>query len=325
LLQCSGLGHGFDQSFFVNGVNELPTRRGHLLTEQANPASKELDGVDLAVAFDIINAQDAGVAAAVAQAKPQICRAIELIAERLGKGGRLIYVGAGTSGRLGVIDAAECPPTFMTAPEMVRAIIAGGPKAMFRSVERAEDDAAAGRRDLAGLSPGPADVVFGISTGGTARYVREALALARERGAGTVFLACVPYDQVPDDAEVSIRVITGPEILAGSTRLKAGTATKMVLNMVSTLVMVRLGKVHRNLMVDLDARACAKLTDRATRTIVELTGLSYERAAELLGRARGRVKTAVVMHHFDCTADQAEMRLRENTGHLGQSIQGDCL
>ena len=304
----------------MSDAKELPTRRGHLLTEQSNPASLELDRGDVSAGFDIINRQDERIAEAVARAKPEICRAIELIAERLGDGGRLIYVGAGTSGRLGVVDAAECPPTFMTDPEMVRAIIAGGPQAVFRSVERAEDNAEAGRDDLEALHPGAKDVVFGISTGGTARYVREALACGRRHGAATVFLACVSSEQVPDEADVSIRVITGPEVLAGSTRLKAGTATKMVLNMVTTLTMVQLGKVHQNLMVDLNTRACAKLTDRATRTIATLTGLSYEEAGQLLERAHGRVKTAVVMHHFACDAAEADARLRRNDDSLRRAI-----
>jgi N-acetylmuramic acid 6-phosphate etherase len=303
--------------------HDLPPRRGHLITEQPNPASLDLDQADLGTAFDLMNAQDATVAEAVRNAKKDICQAIELVSARLRQGGRLIYVGAGTSGRLGVIDAAECPPTFLSDPSTVQAVIAGGPQAVFRSVEHAEDNAEAARQDLEALNPGPGDVVFGISTGGTARYVREALACGREHGTATVFLACVPSDDVADDADVSIRVITGPEVLAGSTRLKAGTATKMVLNMVTTLSMVRLGKVYRNLMVDLNARACEKLTDRATRTIAMLTGLSYEDAHALLDRADGRVKTALVMHRFDCSAAQADARLRRHEGHLREALGTD--
>lgn len=304
----------------MNARHDVPQRRGHLITEQPNPATLDLDQADVGTAFDLMNAQDATVAEAIRGAKEDICRAIELVSARLREGGRLVYVGAGTSGRLGVIDAAECPPTFMTDPSTVQAVIAGGPQAVFRSVEHAEDNAEAARRDLEALDPGPGDVVFGISTGGTARYVREALACGREHGAATVFLACVPSDDVADDADLSIRVITGPEALAGSTRLKAGTATKMVLNMITTLTMVRLGKVYRNLMVDLNARACEKLTDRATRTIAALTGLSYEDAHELLDRADGRVKTAVVMHHFDCSTTRADARLRQHDGHLRKTI-----
>jgi N-acetylmuramic acid 6-phosphate etherase len=304
----------------VTDTKDLPKRRGHLTTEQPNPATVELDRADIASGFDLMSAEDATVAEQVRKAKPEICQAIELIAQRLRRGGRLIYVGAGTSGRLGVIDAAECPPTFMSDPNMVRGVIAGGPDAVFRSIERAEDNADAARRDLEALSPCPDDVVFGISTGGTARYVREALACGREHGAATVFLACVSSDQIADDADVSIRVMTGPEVLTGSTRLKAGTATKMVLNMVTTLSMVQLGKVYRNLMVDLNARACEKLTDRATRTIAELTDLSYEDARALLDHADGRVKTAVVMHQFDCSAPEADARLREHEGHLERAL-----
>ena len=305
----------------MSNTDPIPIDRGDLITEQRNPASAALDRGDVAAGFDIINTQDAGVAAAVANAKPQICAAVELIADRLRIGGRLIYLGAGTSGRLGVLDAAECPPTFMTDPNMVRALIAGGPDAMFRSIERAEDDAEAGRNDLSALNPGRGDVVFGISTGGTATYVREALRCAKEQLAATVFLACVPPEQVPDEADISIRVITGPEVVAGSTRMKAGTATKMVLNTISTLTMVQLGKVHGNLMVDLNARACKKLTDRAVRTIATLTDLDYESAAELLERADGRVKTAVVMHQFRCAATDANERLGRNGDILRLALE----
>src|SRR5262249_41435207 len=183
---------------------------------------------------------DAGIAAAVARAKPEIVAAIELVSARLAAGGRLFYVGAGTSGRLGVLDAAECPPTFRTEPWQVQGVIAGGARALVAAVAGAEDGGGAGGRGMEERGVGTKDVVFGISAGGTTPYVHGAIAYARASGAATIFLACVPRDLAPDEADVSIRVITGPEVIAGSTRLKAGTATKMVLNLVSTLSMVRL-------------------------------------------------------------------------------------
>jgi len=237
--------------------------RAHFPTEAPNPASEGLDRLSVADAFDVMNAEDATVAAAVARAKPAIVRAVGIVAERLRAGGRYFVVGAGTSGRLAVLDAAECPPTFRSAPSQVQGVIAGGPRALVAAVEGAEDDRAGGGRAMEERGVGPKDVVLGISAGGTAPYVHGALAYARSAGAATIFLACLPKEIAPDEADVSIRALTGPEIVAGSTRLKAGTATKMVLNLISTLAMVRLGKVHGNLMVDVDTRGNAKLRDRS--------------------------------------------------------------
>jgi len=290
--------------------------RGHLLTEQHNPQSANLDALSLPRAFEVMNAEDRRIADAVAAAKPQIVAAIELVTESLRAGGRLIYVGAGTSGRLGVLDAAECPPTFLTDPDMIQGVIAGGDAALRRSVEHAEDDAAAAVARLDELRVGPPDVVFGIATGGTTRFVHGALRRARDRGARTVFFACVPPEDVLDDANVSIRVLTGPEVISGSTRLKAGLATKMVLNLVSTLAMVRLGKVFGNLMVDVNARGCAKLTDRAIRTTTAATGLPRDGAAALLEKADWHVKTAIVMHHLAVDADEARRRLAAAGGFV---------
>lgn len=264
----------------------------------------------------------AHVTGAVAEAVPQITAAIELIAAALARGGRLIYVGAGTSGRLGVLDAAECPPTFQTDPEQIQAIIAGGPPALQRSIEGAEDDAEAGAAAMDERSVSAADVVFGISAGGTTPFVTAALTRARQRGARTAFLACVPRRQADDDADVSIRVLTGPELLAGSTRLKAGIATKLVLNIVSTLVMVRMGKVYGNLMVDLDAGRCAKLLDRGTRIVMRVTGLDRPAAAELLSRAGLRVKTAIVMQRLGLSRTQAAGRLEACAGRLREALEG---
>lgn len=295
--------------------------RGHLDTEIRNPRSMQLDRLTVSEAFDLINSEDATVAGAVAAECVSICRAIELIVAGLKAGGRLIYVGAGTSGRLGVLDATECPPTFHTDPQMVQGIIAGGSAALTRSVEGAEDKAEDGERAMEERGLGKNDVVFGIATGGTTPYVHGAIAAARRRGAKTVFLACVPNEQVTDGADVSIRVLTGPEVLTGSTRMKAGTATKMVLNMVTTITMVQLGKVYENLMVDVNTGANAKLVDRGTRIIQTVTGLSRGDAAKLLAAARGRVKTALVMHLRKVDLSSAEQMLLESPG---ECLHGDA-
>lgn len=290
--------------------------RGHLLTEKRNQRSMNIDRASIAEAVDVMNAEDATVPAAVAAAKADVVKAIELVTEAFRAGGRLIYVGAGTSGRLGVIDASECPPTFLSDPEMVQGIIAGGPQAMFRSIESAEDSLEAGAAVLDEKNVGPKDVVFGIATGGTTPFVHGAIQRARERGAKTVFFACVSKEQVPDSADVSIRVLVGPEVITGSTRLKAGTATKMVLNMVTTISMVQIGKVYENLMIDLNSYACVKLVDRAARNISRITGVDRARALELLERARGRVKTAIVMHYKGVKREIAEELLAKQNGRV---------
>ncbi len=273
-----------------------------------------LDRISVGEAFDLINAEDADVAAAVAAQRENICRAIELVVAAFKAGGRLIYVGAGTSGRLGVLDASECPPTFLTDPQMVQGIIAGGAAALTRSIEGAEDRTTDGERAIEERLVGANDLVFGIATGGTTPFVHGAISAARKRGAGTVFMACVPQEQVDDEADVSIRVLTGPEVVTGSTRMKAGTATKMVLNMVTTIAMVQLGKVYENLMVDVNTGANAKLVDRGTRIIQTVTGLSREEAGELLASAKGRVKTALVMHAHKVDRAVAEKMLVETDG-----------
>lgn len=301
-------------------MNEPTLSRGHLVTEQRLAASRDLDAMSTADAFDVVNAEDATVAAAVADAKDAIVRAVDLVVEKLAAGGRLFYVGAGTSGRLGVLDAAECPPTFHSRPERVQAILAGGPKAVFAAVEGAEDAELAARARLQEKRLSPDDVVFGIAAGGTTPFVRAAIQCAQETGAGTIFLACVPFEQAPDDADVSIRVITGPEVVTGSTRMKAGTATKLVLNTVSTLVMVRRGKVHQNLMVDVQTRGNAKLRERGIRMLMELCDLEPTAAAELLDRADGHVKRAALMHHAELDSRAAIARLKSCGGSLRQAL-----
>ncbi len=293
----------------------MPGNRGHLLTEQPNPHSGGLDSLSIEAAFELMNREDRTVAEAVHQAKASICQAARLVVQALERGGRLIYVGAGTSGRLGVLDAAECPPTFMSNPQQIQGIIAGGDPALRRSIEGAEDDGAAAVQALAERHVTAADVVLGIASGGTTPFVHAAIAEASRRGAKTIFLACVPEQQQPDAADLSIRILTGPEVITGSTRLKAGTATKMVLNMITTISMVQLGKVFGNLMVDLNRAACAKLTDRAIRIVQLATGIDRAEAAALLHTA-GDVKTAIVMHHRGVTREIAGTLLSGTAGKL---------
>jgi len=290
--------------------------RGHFTTELSNERSRRIDRMAVAEAFDLINSEDARVPQAVAAAKDSIVAAIELVVAAFKAGGRLIYVGAGTSGRLGVIDAAECPPSFLTDPEQVQGIIAGGQGAMFRAVEGAEDSEQVGGDALKERNVGPADVVVGIATGGTTPFVHGAIRYANQVGARTVFYACVPAEQCPDEADVSIRVIVGPEVITGSTRLKAGTATKLVLNMITTIAMVQMGKVYENLMVDVNAFANRKLIDRGARIIAAVTGLDREAALALLHAADGRVKAAIVMHHKGVALDTARALLERHGGNV---------
>ena len=300
----------------MNASRETPSDRRHFDTERVNEATRELDAMSLAQAFDAMNAEDARVPLAVAAAKDSVVAATELVAAALARGGRLLYVGAGTSGRLGVLDASECPPTFRTEPSQVVGVIAGGQIALTSAVEGAEDDASAGAAAMDERRVGPLDVVFGIAAGGTTPYVHGAIARAKELGARTVFFACVPKEQCADAADVSIRVLVGPEVLAGSTRLKSGTATKLVLNMVTTLAMTRLGKVHGNLMVDVVATANKKLWQRGIALVSRLTGLAHADAEALLRSAGGHVKTAAAMHRLGCDKPAAEAALRRADGFL---------
>lgn len=297
------------------------TDRGHLTTELRNPRSQAIDAASIAAAFDIIHSEDAGIPAAIVAAKADICRAIELVVAAFEAGGRLIYVGAGTSGRLGVLDASECPPTFLSDPQMVQGVIAGGWDALRMAVEGAEDSPDAGAAAMDEKQVGR-DVVFGITTGGTTPYVHGALRRAKERGARTVFFACVSAEHVPDECDVSIRVLVGPEVITGSTRMKAGTATKLVLNMVTTISMVRMGKVYQNLMVDVNTRANRKLVDRGTRMIMTVAGLSRPEAAALLEASGGHVKTALVMHARGVDRIVAERLLHDAGGHVGVLLGG---
>ncbi len=290
-----------------------------MLTEQLNPRSADLDQKSALEIVQIMNAEDAAVAAAVAAALPDIAAAVEAIAARLAGGGRLIYVGAGTSGRLGLLDAAECVPTFGVAPETVQALIAGGMAALTEAVEGAEDDSAAGRADLLALNLTAQDAVVGIAASGRTPYVVAALETAAETDALTVGVACSVPAPVLDAAQIRIAVLTGPEVIAGSTRLKAGTAQKMVLNMLSTGAMVRLGKVYGNLMVDVRVTN-QKLAARARRIVAHLGQVDEDTAARLLAQSGGAVKPAVVMARRGVDAAEAQRLLDEADGFLRRVI-----
>ncbi|MCX5956207.1 MAG: N-acetylmuramic acid 6-phosphate etherase [Cyanobacteria bacterium] len=282
--------------------------RGHLLTEQANPASEALDQLPTADLVQLFCENDLEPQRAVAGAAPALTAAVDAIAVRLANGGRLFYLGAGTSGRLGVLDAAECPPTFCSSPELVQGVLAGGAAALLRSSEGLEDLFDAGPADLNARGFGPADALVGIAAGGTTPYVLGGLSHAVEIGALAIAMACVPADQAPMPCAIDIRLLTGPELLTGSTRLKAGTATKMALNILSTGVMVRLGKVHGNRMVDV-AVTNSKLEDRALRILRDLAGVERARGGELLAEAGGSVKLALLMALGDLDAHRAATHL----------------
>lgn len=295
------------------------SQRGHLLTEQPNPASEQLDSLSTLELVTLFNEEDKKTVAAIAAVRAELAEAIDRTSSSLSQGGRLFYVGAGTSGRLGVLDAAECPPTFCTPPELVQGIIAGGESALVRSSEDKEDRAEDGAGAIAQRQITPRDVVVGIAAGGTTPYVHGALAEARQRGATTIFMACVPAEQVAAAVDIDIRLLVGPEILAGSTRLKAGTVTKMALNILSTGTMVRLGKVYSNRMVDV-AITNQKLLDRAIRIVQDLTQLSRDGAAELLERSQWRVKLALLMHWTGLDVEASDRLLAEHQGHLRKAI-----
>jgi N-acetylmuramic acid 6-phosphate etherase len=291
-----------------------------LLTEQVNPASRDIDTLPTAEVLRIINEEDQKVASSVAAEIPQIAQAVERIVDAIRKGGSLFYIGAGTSGRLGVLDAAECPPTFNVAPDLVQGIMAGGDAALAKSTEATEDDPETGKRDLQGRGFTARDVLVGIAASGRTPYVLGAVALARSLGALTVGISCTPDSELSRVVEIAITLLSGPEVIAGSTRLKAGTATKLVLNMISTATMVRLGYVYGNLMVNVTPRN-HKLTDRAARIIAASAAVSTERARELLNEAGGNVKTAIVMAKLALDRTGAEAKLAAAEGHVAQALK----
>jgi N-acetylmuramic acid 6-phosphate etherase len=289
-----------------------------LPTEGRNPTTENLDSLSPIELVRAMHTTDTEAVDAVERQLPQIARAIEAIAARLDAGGRLFYLGAGTSGRLGVLDASECPPTYNTPPELVQGLIAGGDVALRRSVERAEDDESQGQRDLEQHGFSVKDVLVGIAASGRTPYVLGGIRYARGLGALTVGLSCVPQSALAQAAELAITPATGPEVVTGSTRMKAGTATKLVLNMLSTGTMVRLGYVYGNLMVNVQPTN-VKLRDRAARIIATITGLEYPEAAALLERA-GSVKTAVVMQKLNLSREEAEQRLSAARGRLRDAL-----
>ena len=287
----------------------------NLLTERPHPDSSRLFKLPLREALGLMNAADGEVSQVVGRELPRIEATVHAIVAALDGGGGLTYIGAGTSGRLGVLDAAECPPTFHTPPGLVQAIIAGGDAALRRSVEGAEDDMDAAPRDLAASGFGKSDVLVGISASGRTPYVLAAADYARSLGAVTCSISCTPSSELSGRVDHPIELCVGPEILTGSTRLRAGTATKLALNMISTAAMIQLGYVYKNLMVNVQPTN-AKLEDRARRIIAEAAGVSYERATELLDLAGRSVRTAIVMEKKQATRQQAEELLAQARGRL---------
>ncbi len=293
---------------------------GHLATEQLNPASTDLDLLDSLQLVTLINTEDAGVAMAVRRELPAIARAVDAIAERTRAGGRLLYLGAGTSGRLGVLDASECPPTFNSSPDQVVGIIAGGDHALRHSVEAVEDQRDAGADALRAQQLRPGDAVVGIAASGRTPYVLGAVAYAHAIGALTIGLCNTPNSALAAIADITIAPVVGPEVLTGSTRMKAGTAQKMVLNMLSTAVMVRLGKTFGNLMVDVQPTN-AKLKKRAIGIVSEAVGVSMREAEAALADTQGNVKAAIVAGLLGIPASEAVQRLESASGVVRAALQ----
>ena len=294
--------------------------RGDLNTEQQNKNSLNIDKMEVEEILHAINNEDASIADVVKSAIPQIEETVNHAVSSVKNGGRVFYVGAGTSGRLGVLDASEIPPTFSASIDNFIGIISGGDKALRRSIEGAEDSVTDAIRDLEKFNLDNKDTLIGISCSGAASYVISALDHAREREASTVYIVTNPEPHLMTTVDTIINADTGPEIITGSTRMKAGTATKMILNMISTTVMVKLGKVYGNLMVDLMA-VNHKLIDRGTRIIMQVSGLDYEDAKKKLMEADGSVKLALVMQCHECDAKEARRKLKEANGYLNRVIE----
>ncbi|MEO1465521.1 MAG: N-acetylmuramic acid 6-phosphate etherase [Cyanobacteria bacterium J06633_1] len=304
-------------------MNNLQSR-GHLLTEQINPQSQNLDLMSSLEIVDLFNQEDRKTIEAIANAREALAEVIDLTAAALQQGGRLFYVGAGTSGRLGVLDAAECPPTFCTPPELVQGILAGGAAALVKSSEALEDRPEDGAQAIRDRQVTSLDVVVGITAGGTTPFVHGALQEANVLGATTVAMSCVSAEQVPMPADIDIRLLVGAEILAGSTRLKSGTVTKMALNIISTGAMVRYGKVYGNRMIDV-AVTNDKLHDRALRIVSDLTNLNRQEAEALLEKSQKQVKLALLMHWtgLDAAAGQALLEGEQNLRLAVEHHSGD--
>lgn len=298
----------------------LFTQLEKLLTEQRNPASMDIDVADSLRIVEIINSEDKKVADCVAQRNTEIARAIDIIVEGLKKGGRLLYFGAGTSGRLGVLDAAECPPTFGTAPETVQGFIAGGKEAMFRAQEGAEDLEKFGRQDLQKAGVNANDVIVGLAASGRTPYVHGALKYGASQGCKTIMVTTVSAGQVEVDVDIMVDVPVGPEVIMGSTRMKSATAQKMVLNMFTTGAMIRLGKVYENVMVDLQLTN-KKLEERAKRIVMMLANIDYDEACLWLDKADHHVKTALFMALTKSGKADAEKQIAEHGGFIRKALK----
>lgn len=293
----------------------------NLVTEASNPSSRNIHSKSTEEILRIINSEDKRIPGIVDHEIPMIAEAVDLLVETFTKGGRLFYLGAGTSGRLGVLDASECPPTFGTEPEMVQGIIAGGEKALTRSQEGTEDDDKQGALDLMARGFTANDVACGIAASFRTPYVLAAIRQARQVGGKTIYVTCNPRSEVDVDVDVLISPVVGPEVIMGSTRMKAGTATKLVLNMLTTASMIRLGKVYGNMMVDL-MMTSRKLEERSKRTVMIVTGVDYEMASRFLIEAGGHVKTALVMILASVDAEEARRRLHASDGFVHGAIEG---
>lgn len=290
-----------------------------LLTEQLNPASAAIDTLPTVRMLEVINAEDQKVADSVARQIPAIARAVDAIVAAMENGGRLFYIGAGTSGRLGVLDASECPPTFSVPPDLVQGIIAGGEPALSRATETTEDDPAIGARDLAARGFTARDVLVGIAASGRTPYVLGAVAEARRLGALTIGISCTPQSELSGAVEIAIEPLPGPEIVAGSTRLKAGTATKLILNMLTTGTFIRRGYVFQNLMVNVQPKN-SKLRDRARRIVAKAADVSEARASELLAASGDSVRVAIVMHRAGVDRASAERLLDAAGGRISAAL-----
>ncbi|OGF14528.1 MAG: N-acetylmuramic acid 6-phosphate etherase [Candidatus Eisenbacteria bacterium RBG_16_71_46] len=290
-----------------------------LATEQRNPRTFDIDGLDVPSILQRISSEDRTVPEAVARELPHVARAVELVIASFREGGRLVYVGAGTSGRLGVLDAAECPPTFGSDPAQVLGIIAGGHEALVRAVEGAEDREAEGEKAMLDMAVGPKDTVIGLAASRRTPFVVAALRVARRLGARTAYVTCTPRAEFTLEVDVAICPEVGPEVLMGSTRMKAGTAQKLVLNMITTAAFIRSGKAYENMMVDLMATS-EKLRERSRRTVMTVTGVDQERAAQAIEEAGRSVKTAIVMLRLECSRAEAEARLRRADGFVRAAL-----
>ena len=290
------------------------------LTEQENPRTEQINSLSTADIVRLMNDEDARVAKAVAEVLEDVTRAIDQIVQRIQAGGRLFYIGTGTSGRLGVLDAAECPPTFGVSPDLIQAVIAGGYDACYRAVEASEDDAAAGARDLEQRGFTKADALVGIAASGRTPYTVGAVEYARRIGALTIAITCAPESAITKAAEISIAPLVGPEVIAGSTRLKAGTAQKLILNMLSTATMIRLGYVTGNRMTNVQTRNL-KLRERALRILQAEAGIAEERAIEILDSAAGGLPVALVIAKTDCSRDAAASALKKSRGVIAEAIE----